>query len=170
MNALILFITLLNAQEIALGPQFAQQSQHWSYFFSGPNSLQSECVLAAPDMDCRFTFENASGHSESFTILYVDLKNKHQKLAQGLHALDQQWEQESLLTDLWGRLLFLRASDRESLQQIIGELQKESLEERVLMPSNNTRPMSAYFYSQKRAQAVYEVFRRSLSNQSSVNN
>ncbi len=147
-----------------LESKFVQQNQHWAFFFSGTNSLQTECTLSREDQDCDFIFEDSSHHKDKFTVLYNELAIHQSSLLHDLKNLYQTWQNESILTDVFGRISLTRANDLDALAQIIHELEVEPLQERVLMLRNDSRDMSAYFYSSSRAQKVYALFRKNLAS------
>lgn len=162
--SLLLFISFSKAIDIPIGPKFVQQNQHTAFFFVGESSLISDCSLAKEDLKCRFSFNDKNNRDEFFDVSYLSLPARTRPLLHDLQALYRQWENESISTDILGRLTLTRNDDLHALEQLIQELQTEPLQERVLYLRSDTRDAPAYFYSGTRARAIFEIFRKNLSN------
>lgn len=114
-----------------------QQSQHTSFFVFGfhEQSLISQCHLnwVPGHARCNLIFDR--GHNDTFHILfdYEDLKKIEVHLIKALKQLHGRMVREKPVTS-WNKYIYLfRAADYQALEDLIAQIESESLSGRFLM-------------------------------------
>lgn len=141
---LINWITVLIAStyvaqaENTIPKEYVQQDQHTSFFVFGygSQSLISHCHLnwAPGAARCYLEFENSKKERTNIFFRYEDLQKIQPSLIKALKNLHARMLREHPVTG-WNKYIYLfREHDYEILENLITQIEKESLSGRFLMP------------------------------------
>lgn len=144
--------------------QYVQQNQHNAFYLFNINgeSITSECYLTDPlEMSkCYFEFNDDDKTRHTYSVPFVRLYEIQKPLLEDLKALQKEWL-ENYPPDGWTSFLHpFRKNTHQALDQLINEIETESLPFRTFITERNyDRQDIPYMYDSELTERVWDIFK-----------
>ncbi len=164
--ALLSFVFATTPMDIP--SQYVQQNQHNTFFLFNVSgeSLTANCYLTEPIdySHCYFDFEDENSKKTVYETPFMNLYSIQNHLLADLKNLQAEWLMTYPL-DSWSATFSLfRKDNHEALDQLINEIEKESLPHRMFIPLHNSdyRKDTPYFYDSELTLRIWDIFKKHL--------
>jgi hypothetical protein len=143
---------------------YVNQDQHTSFFVfgNGGESIISHCYFSySPSYGrCHFTLKADQVNEMNINLDYDSLKDAQPILLAKIKSLRSEWKKNYPVTKINQYIFLFRQNDHDSLDQLVKELEQETLSYRVLMKKIPRDGVT--IFSGELTERIFEAFIESL--------